>query len=182
MHLTHNLRAIPVRSVSIAVLFALLAAGSGFSCVAQAQMRALVLGQEPEQCSVKKQDAIGFKYRIGLSERGGGNLPVIIQISVEPRNINATDLVTLAEHLNKVFCKEQKFDVVIFDSYRYAANFSPSGENPYYLQGLESMRGGYYHDRSTGEEFVQFTTVPNYFKNYQNRIRIDINQTSSAKR
>jgi hypothetical protein len=142
----------------------------------------LVLGQEPKRCPVKKQDAIGFKYRIGQTERGGGSLPVIIQISVEPGNINETDLVTLAKHLNKVFFMEQKIDVVIFDSYRYAENFSPSDENPYFWKRLESMRGAYYLDRSTGEEFMEFTTVPNYFKNKQNRVRIDIEKTSAAKK
>lgn len=106
---------------------------------------------------------------------------MIIQISVEPRNINGTDLATLAKHLNKVFCKEQRMEVVIFDSYRYALNFSPSDENPYYRQGLESMRGGYHLDRARGEEFMEFTTVPNYFKNYHSRMRIDINKESAAK-
>jgi hypothetical protein len=142
----------------------------------------LVLGQEPKPCPVKKQDAITVKYRIGRTERGGGTLPVIFQISVEPRNINAADLVTLAKHLNRVFCKEQKIDVAIFDSYRYAENFSPSDENPFFRKGLESMRGAYHLDRSTGEEFVEFTTVPNYFKNKQNRVRIEIGKTAPAKR
>jgi len=59
--------------------------------------------------------------------------------------------------------------VVSFDSYRYAANSTLSDENPYYEKGLESMRGEYYLDRSTGEEFVQFTTIPNYFKNKEQR-------------
>jgi len=89
-----------------------------------------------------KQDVIGFKYRVGRTERGGKAPTAIIQISVEPRHINGTDLVTLAKHLNKVFCNEPRMEVVIFDSYRYALNFSPSDENPYYRQGLESMRGG----------------------------------------
>lgn len=141
----------------------------------------LTLGQEPKKCRVEKTENIGFKYRVGLTERGGGSLPVIIQISVEPRNINKTDLVALAKHLNKVFCKEQRMEVVIFDSYRYAANFSPSDENPYFLKGLDSMRGGYHLDRPKSEEFVEFTTVPNYFKNYQDRVRIDIGKTSAAK-
>jgi hypothetical protein len=140
----------------------------------------VVLAQEPKRCPVKEESG-HVKYRMGLTERGGGDLPLIIQISVDPRNINGTDLVILAKQLNEVFCKEQKINVVIFDSYRYAANFSPSSENPYYVKGLESMRGGYYLDRKTGEEFVQFTTVPNYFKNYENRKRIDINKPSSAK-
>lgn len=141
----------------------------------------LALGQEPKPCHVKKQDAITFKYRIGRTERGGGSLPVIIQISVGPRNINAADLVNLAKHLNKIFCTEQKIDVAIFDSYRYAENFSPSDENPYFQKGLESMRGAYHLDRLTGEEFVELTTVPNYFKNKENRVRIDIGKTASAK-
>lgn len=141
----------------------------------------LVPRQEPKRCPVKKPDDIGFKYRIGQTERGGGSLPVIIQISVEPRNINETDLIILAKHLNKVFCNEQKIDVAIFDSYRYALNFSPSDENPYFSKGLESMHGAYHLDRSTGEEYVEFTTLPNYFKNKQNRVRIDLSETASAK-
>jgi hypothetical protein len=121
---------------------------------------------------------------VGRTERGGrgSSAYVIIQISVDPRNINGSDLVSMGEHLNKVFCKEQRMDVVIFDSYRYALNFTPIDENPYYRQGLESMRGGYHMDHSTGEEFVDFTTVPNYFRNYKDRVRINLHKTSAAKR
>lgn len=140
----------------------------------------VVLAQEPKRCPVKKESR-HVKYRMGLIERGGGDLPLIIQISVDPRNINKTDLVILAKQLNKAFCKEEKMVVTVFDSYRYAKNFSPSGENPYYWKGLESMRGEYYIDRKTDEEFVEFTSVPNYFKNKQDRIRIEINKSSSAK-
>jgi hypothetical protein len=141
----------------------------------------LVLGQEPRRCTVKEPDVIGFKYRVGRTERGGKKPTAIIQISVEPRHINETDLTALVKHLNKVFCNEPRMDVVIFDSYRYALNFLPGDEDPYYRQGLESMRGGYHLDRTAGEEFVEFTTVPNYFKNYKNRVRIDIGKTSAAR-
>ncbi len=36
------------------------------------------------------------------------------------------------------------------------------------------MRGEYYFDRATGEEYVEFSTTPNYFKSKQARVRIEI--------
>ena len=137
----------------------------------------MISGQNLEKCRVKDQDNRVPAYQIGRTERTSEGPPtLLVQISIEPQHINRNDLVALAGQLKKVFCKEQRVDVAIFDAYRYARNFSPIEENPYYWQGLESMRGGYYFDRTTGEEYVEFSTIPNYFKNKKDRVRIEISK------
>jgi hypothetical protein len=97
-----------------------------------------------------------------------------VQISVKPENINPDDLTALATTLKRLFCKDDRVTVVIFDEERYAKNFSPVEENPYYKRGLESMRGEFFFDRTTNEAFVEFSTTPNYFKSKQNRKRIEL--------
>jgi hypothetical protein len=139
----------------------------------------VVAGQKPEKCRVQNNNNHMAEYRMGRVERTKGSAPTaLIQISVPPQHINRNDLVALGTQLKKVFCEEQRLDIVIFDSYLYAQNFSPVEENPYYRQGLESMRGLYYLDRTTGEEFVEFSTVPNYFRSKQARVKITICQNS----
>lgn len=140
----------------------------------------MISGQKLNKCSVRDKDDRVPKYRIGRTERKIEDSPtVLVQISVEPRNINRNDLVALAGQLKKIFCKEQRVNVVIFDAYRYARNFSPIEENPYYMQGLESMRGAYYFDRAMGEEYVEFSMIPNYFKNKKDRVRIEVSKIQS---
>jgi hypothetical protein len=137
----------------------------------------MISGQKLDKCRVNGDDDRVPKYQIGRTERTSEGPPtLLVQISVEPQYINRNDLVALASQLKKVFCKEQRVDFVIFDAYRYARNFSPVEENPYYRQGLESMRGEYYFDRTTEEDYVEFSTIPNYFKNKKDRVRVEVSR------
>ncbi len=132
-------------------------------------------GQELKRCNVKIKQPDIPKYRLGRTERIDETDSILIQISVNPQNVNREDLVKLASYLNKQFCKEKRFTVVIFDNPTSAKHFRADALAPNFEEGLESMRGEYYLDRTTGEEYINFSTVPNFFKSKESRVKVNLN-------
>ena len=128
-------------------------------------------GQGPVKCKVKDKSLRSVKYRVAYSERStdDGRPSILVFISVKPENINREYLVLLAHHLNQRFCREERLAVAIFVDYNAARYFKPE-----FPEVLDAMRGEYFLDRRTGEEYVGFTTIPNYNNNPQARIRIDL--------
>ena len=135
-------------------------------------------GQVPSKCKINDKSLRAVKYRIGSYERSRlapEGPPVLgIGVSVKPEQINADYLVLLARNLNQRFCKEDRLVVGIYDRYEIAVRFR--GE---FQEALDAFRGEYFLDRTTGEEYVSFTTVPDYQRNYDSRIKIDLKASSA---
>lgn len=131
----------------------------------------LAQGKEPVKCKVKDKILQDVKYRFAYSERSTrqGQPIVALNISVKPENINHEYLVLLARYLNQRFCREERLVVAIFTDYKAAKHFRPD-----FPEILDAWRGEYFLDRRTGEEYVSFTTIPNYNNNPQSRIRINL--------
>ena len=134
-------------------------------------------GQKLNKCEVKDKSLRSLKYRIVNTERSflSTGLPIIgINISVAHKDINREFLLRLAQHLNQRFCREERMVVGIFDDPKAARYF-----NPPVRAVLDAWRGEYFLDRRTGEEYVAFSTVPNYHDNPQARIKIELGAKTS---
>ena len=127
-----------------------------------------VLGQEPSKCKLKEKRLRAVQYRFGRSERS--TLGVLgLDISVMPEQINADYLILLARHLNQLYCKEDRLVVGIFDRFETALRFNLS-----FQEDRDALRGEYVLNRTIGEEYVRFSTVPDYQKNYESSVKIDL--------
>lgn len=132
------------------------------------------LGQKPTNCKVRDKSLRKVEYRIGSFQRSNvdpDRPPILtLGISVKPEQINADYIVSLARNLNQRFCKEDQLVVGIYDRYEIAVYF-----NGDFQDDLNAYRGYYFLNRTTGEEYVSFSTVPDYQGNPQARIKIDLN-------
>lgn len=132
-------------------------------------------GQKPTMCKIQEKSLREVKYRIGSFQRTKTDpegLSVLgLGVSVKPEQVNADYLVLLARNLNRRFCKEDRLVVGIYDKYEIAVYF-----NSDFQDSLDAFRGEYVLDRTTGKEYVSFTTVPDYQKNYDSRIKIDLRE------
>lgn len=141
-------------------------------------------GQEPIKCKSQGKGERMPKYKMGLTFRSkdGLNGPsvLVIQVSIESKHINRTDLLMLASQFKKDFCKEQRFAVVLLTDHRFAKAFPVEG-TLWYEEWQEALRGEYFLDRNTGEEYISYSTVPNYGKNPQSKVKIELDSIPSKK-
>jgi hypothetical protein len=133
--------------------------------------------REPVKCKSKVKTERTFKYKMGLTFRSQralyGPAVTVIQVSVEPEHINQDDLLKIAGWLKQDFCKERRLSVVILTDRRYV-DVPPTAGTLWYRDWLEALRGEYFLDKDSGEEYISYSTTPNYFKSQQSRVKIDL--------
>ena len=112
------------------------------------QMRASATGGQSEIVPYK------FVRKFRLPKRGN---PMFVVISVEPTRFVREEITRLAQQLNRDFSEEPRLWVEIMDDERIAQHVPPAGE--YYGWYMSSKRGEYHLNRSTGVEYIQFSTT-----------------------
>lgn len=141
-------------------------------------------GREPMRCKTDNGSDRTFKYKMGLTFRSkralGGPDVQVMQISIEPKRINQEDLLKVARWLKTDFCKEQRLSVMLLTDRRYADTF-PVGGTLWYNEWQDALRGEYFLDRESGEEYISYSTVPNYNKNPQARVKVNLGRNSPSK-
>ncbi len=90
-------------------------------------------------------------------------------ISVEQQQFIRSDMIALARRINCDYSDRAKFVVYILDDYNIASTLLPVGGA--YTTFERARRGTYFIDRSTGEEYIEFSTTR---KKPKNEIRINL--------
>jgi len=119
----------------------------------------LMLGLANGQSPMRKVDEpasprfkIARRYRTVPSQTISVPPTLVLQISVNPKSFDRNSILALARELKKRFPNEERLSAVFFIDYRAAKSFT--GKND---RELDAVRGGYYLDRTRGEERVSFT-------------------------
>lgn len=127
-------------------------------------------GQDTER---KKPDKIrdphyriGVKYRTVVSYARPIPPTLVLQISVKPPDFSREAMILLARRLNRDFAKEERLGVLLFSDFEAARRFDPTHKGD-----LESLRGSYHLDRTTGKEELNIFVDP---KDPQRNIKIDL--------
>jgi len=135
--------------------------------------------QEISRCKGDDKVVNAPNYKPGVTYDGPSNFlegrpPMsIIHISVDAKSLNADDLLLLALKLKKDFCKEERLFAVLYDDPAYIKQIYYSA-HPLFHRAEESQRGYYYLDRKTGEEYITYSTVSNFHKHPENRVKIGL--------
>jgi hypothetical protein len=87
------------------------------------------------------------------------NRTLLLYISIEQSALNSETMLKLAERIKNDFCQEQRIQAVFFDQYKIAKRFVPHPESGTYHTDMTRIKGGYFIDRQTGEEYVTFSAV-----------------------
>ena len=131
--------------------------------------------QAVEECKLRKDELGGSSFKLVNTERtpktSKEGPKLLIYISVTPKQINRDDLVMIGSSLRKRFCRETNLVAMIFDNTVRAKFF-----NPDFNESRDALRGTYVFDQKTGEEYVSFVKIPDYFGNPSERIRVDLNR------
>ena len=141
------------------------------------------------RCKLQGKDMKAPDYKLGVTYEGPSRVPwkeeditpmSIVHISIDSKNVNRDDMIRLALKLKNDFCKEERLFVVLFDDSAYINRIYVSVD-AFFHKADESKRGYCYLDRITGEEYITYSTVPNYFKNPEKRVRIELGPPSTQK-
>jgi hypothetical protein len=118
--------------------------------------------QKPVNCKVQDKEIKVPKYRVGRFWYTVKDPSVLVlQISVDAKHINRDDMISLAKKIKQDYCKEKRLNAIIFTNHKAARDFVFSRESPTLERDLKEMRGGYFLNRDTGEEYVSFSPDPN---------------------
>lgn len=129
------------------------------------------------RCDVKNKELSSVKYYVGfLYNSINPKKELIINIAVESKLINASDLELIAKHLKERFCNNSRLVVLIFDNKKIADNFDTT-----FKSARDSLRGEYVLNKDDEEEYLSFVKIPNYFENPDNRIKIDLSAKNKNK-
>jgi hypothetical protein len=133
----------------------------------------LLRGQQSNvRCQRNEESPRAPRYRIGQRYRTAAGLPtLVVNISINPRHFNRAEMEALAHRLNQDFNDEQRLGVGIFDNYRAARRFTAAYVSNTFEQDLTSLRGTYQLDRTTGDEYIEFS--PN-INRPQDKVRINL--------
>jgi hypothetical protein len=136
------------------------------------------------RCKVKDKVVNAPHYEVGATYQApsvpDGLLMSVVQISIDPKNLNRDDLLRLALKLQKDFCKEERLFAVLFDDAAYIKHNYVSDDAGFH-QAEESKRGYYYVDRKTGEEYIEYCTVRNILRTPEKRVRIELGPPTKRK-
>lgn len=115
-----------------------------------------LLTSMPEKCAQEESVVNAPEYKIGkVWPTGTKPVEKYLLISVNPEDFTKEKMTALAHQLDKDFCKEIRFGVIIFDDYtaaRYVTYLSNTRE-------LEKAQRGFYHiDRKKRSEYIEFST------------------------
>ena len=99
---------------------------------------------------------IGRQYRTVASQTVPSPPTLVLQVSVNSSSFNRASMLALADRLRRDFPKEVRLDAILFSDYRTAKVFTARDDAQ-----LATIRGGYYLDRTTGEEQIDFVPDAN---------------------
>lgn len=140
-----------------------------------------VFGQRPSSptdCRPPEVNPRAPAYKVAHSVHTSNSPPeTVVTVSVDPRHFVRDDMRTLARQLNKDFCHEPRLSVMILDDEMVARNTSPLGGG-YGLFKLR-WRGTYFIDRTTREEYIEFSTRP---RRPDDEVRINLGPPKRARR
>jgi hypothetical protein len=126
----------------------LLAVGSG----------SLVFGQQIGGADREKRGGDDAPcYRIRHVTYTSPEVPreIVIVISLDPKHFVKEDMMALAYDLRKLYVSESRYGAIILDDDEAALHTSPLHRKDEYLR---ARRAFYFRNRSTGEEYIQFST------------------------
>ena len=109
---------------------------------------------------------IGVKYRTVVSKARPIPPTLVLQVSVKPPDFSREAMILLARRLNRDFAKEERLGVLLFGDFEAARRFDPTRK-----LDVESLRGSYQLDRTTGKEELNIFLDP---KEPQRNIKIDL--------
>ncbi|HYV10149.1 MAG TPA: hypothetical protein VE980_04500 [Pyrinomonadaceae bacterium] len=109
---------------------------------------------------------IGVKYRTVVSKARPIPPTLVLQVSVKPPDFSREAMILLARRLNRDFAKEERLGVLLFSDFEAARRFDPTRKG-----AVESLRGSYQLDRTTGKEELNIFLDPN---EPQRNIKIDL--------
>ena len=134
----------------------------------------VMYGQDTERKKPNKirdpKYRIGVKYRTVVSRARPIPPTLVLQISVKPPDFSREAMILLARRLNRDFAKEERLGVLLFSDYEAARRFDPTRK-----ADVESLRGSYNLDRTTGMEEINIFFDP---KEPERNIKIDLTQAS----
>lgn len=116
----------------------------------------LELTPMPEKCAAEEVSNAP-EYKIGkVWPTGTKPVEKYLLISIQPDDFTKDKMIALARQLNRQFCKEKRFGVIVFDDYvaaRYVTYLSITKD-------LEKAQRGFYHiDRKKRSEYIQFSSA-----------------------
>lgn len=133
-----------------------------------------VQSQKLEKCKFSKESNVP-KYKIGHWERNETDKSkgLLIFIGLKNSKIDEAGLISLAKHLEKVFCKENRASFWIFNDYRYAKYMPFDDTGSVREEGKRASIAGYNFDRSKNENNLLYNL--NGFYNFGNTEKTKIN-------
>lgn len=106
------------------------------------------------QAQTENSESPGFHvWRVFSPDRRGFT---VVVVSVDPKLFNRKDMSALAGQLNQEFADKRKLKVGLLDDQNIARLFA-SGRAEYSTYET-AERGRYYLDRTTCQEYIQFST------------------------
>ena len=109
---------------------------------------------------------IAFRYRTVVSKARPIPPTLVLYVSVKPPDFSREAMILLAQRLNRDFAKEERLGVLLFSDLEAARRFDPTRKGD-----VESLRGSYDLDRTTGKEELNIFLDP---KEPQRNIKIDL--------
>lgn len=160
-----------------------------FSATAVAPDVGSTVRKQISRCKLQNDHLDAPPYRLGMGYEAPAEIPsgaeavprmTVVQVSVQPDNINRDDLLRLVQVLKNVFCKEERVFVVLFDDPAYIDRLYVSAQ-PWFRRAEQSKRGYYYIDRKSGEEYLTFSTAGTIQKNTDKAVWIDLGTKPSPR-
>jgi hypothetical protein len=149
LSLTTNLLVKLTATFSLCLLLALL--------IRAPVVSAQTLGNQTKHPTESTDNPEAPPYKTGRVTHSAPNYPpeTAIFISIEPKYFTRADMQALAGELDRAYSAEKRFVVIFLDDYDALIHTSPIHNTRAYLA---ARRGYYRNDRTTGEEFIQFST------------------------
>ena len=119
----------------------------------------IVFGQAQNGC-IRLTGKEYPRYKVGRSELGGkgdSDQSLLLYISVDPKTLTRDSMIKLAKRIKNDFCREKRIQAIIFDQYKIAKRFVPHPHSKTYAYDMKNMKGGYFLDRTTGEEYISYS-------------------------
>ena len=111
------------------------------------------------------------KYKVGQNVYTTGGLrTLVLCIAINKHSFNSEKILALAQQLRLDFPNEERISVIIFDDFTSAKRFSAVEiHNPHYDKDLKALRGGYFFEKATNVEFIEYSV-----KRGHSKIKIEI--------
>jgi hypothetical protein len=119
-----------------------------------------VVGQKAG-CEEREPNKLEYKLVKSARYIVGGQPVLKLDVAIVPKMLNREDMIRLACKINLDLRKEERVYVTFFTNARAARTFNESfhPHSKRYQRNLEALRGHYFLDRVSGEEYVRFAAI-----------------------